>query len=93
MLAAGALGLAVDELRPSTASSFRHAEVRGRDRDVYDANGRIVFMPIGGAVGGGLPRKAMKDDTSYVLTTSEGMRDGVAVGWEHVGDLREGIIS
>ena len=33
----------------------------------YDANGRIVFTPSRGLPGIGLPRKAVKRDTSYTL--------------------------
>ena len=33
----------------------------------YDTNGRIVFTPSKGLPGVGLPRKAVKGDTSYTL--------------------------
>ena len=41
----------------------------------------------------GLPRKAVTDDTSFTLTTPEGTKEGIALGWEDVRDLREGTIT
>ena len=41
----------------------------------------------------GLPRKAIKGDTSYTLTTPEGTKEGIALGWEDVCDLQEGTIT
>lgn len=40
----------------------------------------------------GLPRKAVKGDTSYTLATLEGTRS-VALGWQYVGDLPEGTVT
>lgn len=35
----------------------------------------------------------MKGDTSFTLTTPEGTKEGIALGWEDVHDLREGTIT
>ena len=43
----------------------------------YDTNGRIVFTPSNGLPGVGLPRKAIKGDTSFTLMTPEGTKEGV----------------
>ena len=57
----------------------------------YDTNGRIVFTPSNGLPGVGLPRKAIKGATSFTLMTPEGTKEGIALGWEDVHDLRQGI--
>ena len=59
----------------------------------YDATGRIVFTPSKGLPGVGLPRKVIKGDTSYTLTTPEGTKEGIALGWEEVRNLQEGTIA
>ena len=61
--------------------------------DEADTNGRIVFTPSKGLPGVGLPRKAVKGDTSFTLTTPDGTKEGIALGWEDVRDLREGTIT
>ena len=92
ILAAKALNLTLDELQ--TIYRVQFPVLRQYEAETYyDATGRIVFTTSKGLPGVGLPRKAIKGNTSYTLTTPEGTKEGIALGWEDVRNLREGAIT
>ena len=63
----------------------------------YDQNGRIIFTPSKGLTGVGLPRKArradLNNDISYGIITASRTESGIALGWEDVRDLKEGVVT
>ena len=46
-----------------------------------------------GLVGVGLPRKKRKGDTFYGIHTDRRHEDGIAIGWEDIRDLKDGIVT
>lgn len=63
----------------------------------YDQNGRIIFTPSKGLTGVGLPRKARRADLnnnmSYGIESSNRTENGIALGWEDIIELEEGIVT
>ena len=57
----------------------------------YDRKGRIIFSAKSGE--GGLPRTKRPKDKRYGLRTPQGTQTGVALGWEDVRNLQEGVVT
>ena len=92
VLAAMALGLSLEELL--TIYRVQFPVMRQYEADTwYDANGRIVFTVSKGLPGVGLPRKARKGEAAYSLRTPHTSRNDIALGWEDVRSLREGVVT
>jgi len=92
VLVAMALGLTLDELK--TIYRVQFPVLRQNENDTwYDQNGRIIFTCSKGLTGVGLPRKARRGDTCYGLKTKDRTETNIALGWEDVKDLEEGIVT
>ncbi|MCY4014386.1 MAG: hypothetical protein OXG82_16910 [Gammaproteobacteria bacterium] len=91
VLAAKALSLTLDELL--TIYRVQFPVLRQYEADTYyDANGRTVFTSSKGLPGVGLPRKAIRGDTSYSIHTPERQASKTAIGWEDIANVQVGTI-
>ncbi|WP_148252237.1 hypothetical protein [Aidingimonas lacisalsi] len=99
VLVAQALGMTLEELK--TIYRVQFSVMRQYEADTwYDARGRIIFTPSKGLAGVGLPRKANKkeldQDIHYSIESPErtdsSKEYGIALGWEDVKDMQEGVV-
>ncbi|MCW4151014.1 hypothetical protein OM427_15890 [Halomonas sp. 18H] len=99
VLVAQALGMTLEELK--TIYRVQFSVMRQYEADTwYDARGRIIFTPSKGLAGVGLPRKANKkeldQDIHYSIESTErtgtSNQYGIALGWEDVKDMQEGVV-
>ena len=91
VLTAIALGLTLDELL--TIYRVQFPVMRQYEADTYyDTTGRIVFTASKGLPGVGLPRKALKNDTSYTIDSPTQKANNTALGWEDIRTLEIGTI-
>ncbi|MCK2183593.1 hypothetical protein [Halomonas getboli] len=95
VLVAQTLGMTLEELK--TIYRVQFYVMRQNEADTwYDARGRIIFTPSKGLAGVGLPRKANKkeleQDIHYSIESPERTDYNIALGWEDVKDMQEGVV-
>ena len=79
VLAAKALGLPWTNSKPSNASNSPSC-ANTKPKPTTTPTAASPFTPSKGLLGVGLPRKAVKGNTSFTLTTPEGTKEGIALG-------------
>ena len=90
VLHALALGLSLNELLDVYRIQF--AVLKSYENDTwYDRKGRIIFSAKSGE--GGLPRTRRPKDRCYGLRTPHRSQTEVALGWEDVRNLQEGVVT
>ena len=92
VLASMTLGLSLAELISIYQTQFPVMQQYECDT-WFDANGRIVFTSSKGLPSVGMSRKSIPGDANYGLIISGKHEDSLALGWEDVHDLREGIVT
>ena len=92
VLVSRALGMNLEQLQ--TIYRIQFPVMRQYESDTwYDKNGRIVFTSSKGLVGVGLPRKAIKNDTSFSIKTINRHEENIALGFEDIRNLESGKIT
>lgn len=96
VLVAMELKLTLEEL--CTIYRIQFPVLRQNESDTwYDRHGRIIFTCSKGLTGVGLPRKARpadpEDGVTYGIDTPDRKEAGIALGWEEVRDLKEGLVT